>query len=633
MDKPFAKLPVAGQRPGNASPGSTDAPANQVSSGGMQPGAVPRADQRLPGAGLPPPRKRTREEALDNANSESRRWKIEGKLSPYFRKRPSVSELAFLNCSVNVAPISEHAALHSPDPLLPIPVSSSLVACRHFATSFATHRGKKAALVEQFSTPAAVQGYYNGRLDAVQAKYIEVMASASQNCKHLVSGAQLGSYLSNLAKALEQLHCTSTTPPQSELNSLLLTAKHVMAVEVARKAKDGVVYFSAKFFDPEVTNSYRRVEAPRAEGLAALTFADLCVRGRDAASIAQTNGTCLAAVCLDGGHLPPLARLDAPPTPENMHLALSIGMSAEFDSMIKGPRAGAPLSDEEMLPLLMALSSRQSAPGLFVALQDDQPAAVGRFFEAVLSYPSFEFVRMQLLASPDFKGQPALFAALAGGAAASAREYVAAVFRSGLPLAQKVELLASKDVSGLPALTAAMYLGKVESIKAFVQAVANEESLGDRRQELLAAKDLAGTSALGGAVYDSQGLAVGAFVHAVTTSRLDRLDQLRLLKATDDAGAPALHFALCTDALGGVESYVKAVTDSNLSDRDKCELMAARNASGVSGVHAAVAAGNVASVGAFCDAVRASNLPYASKSELMAAAPPIMRVAAPGAPR
>lgn len=633
MVKPFANLPLVRQHPGNASPGSTDASANQVGSGGMQPGATPRADQRRQSAGAPPPRKRTREEALDNANSESRRLKIERKSSPYIPKLTSVLDLALLNCLVNVEPISEHAALHSPDPLLPIPVASSSVVCRHFATSFAAHRGKKAALVGQFSTPAGIREHYSGRLNEVQAKYIDVMASASQNCKHLVSGAQLGSYLCNLAKALEQSHSASTTPQQSELNSLLLTANHVMAVEVARKVKDDVVYFSAKLFDPIVTNFYKRVETLRAEDLAALTFADLSIDSRDEASIAQANGTCLAAVCLDGGHLPPLARLDARPIPENIHLALSIGMSAEFDSMINGPRAGDPLSDEEMLYLLVANSSLMGAPGLYMALKDDQPAAVARFFEAVLSNSSLEYCRMGLLASRDVKGTPALFAALASGAGASVREYVAAVFRSGLPLAQKVELLASKDRNGLPALMAAMYLGKVKSIEAFVPVVANEGSLGDRRRELLAAKHPDGISALGVAVCHSQGLAVGAFVHAVTNSSLDLFDQLTLLKATDGEGTPALHLALSADALVGVESYVKSVTDSNLSDRDKCELMAARNASGVSGVHAAVAAGNVASVGAFCDAVRASNLSDASKLELMKAAPTVMLVAAPGATR
>ncbi|NJM31718.1 MAG: ShET2/EspL2 family type III secretion system effector toxin [Limnobacter sp.] len=217
-----------------------------------------------------------------------------------------------------------------------IPVSGLQVECRHFAAVFALFQGTKRELTDSFSTEAGIGAFFSdGKLEGVEEQYYSRIQHASQACKHLFSGEQLGQYLEAVAKAVQRQEPTPGAQ-KKQANCLLLTEDHAMALHVEFKTKSGVGYFAVKLYDPNLTNNYTRVESSTAQGLRKLTFETMMPCPHLASLYLNGNAKLsMVAVCLDAQLEPQMSRPTVCESPVEMHNILSRGLYTQLALFLK----------------------------------------------------------------------------------------------------------------------------------------------------------------------------------------------------------------------------------------------------------------------------------------------------------
>lgn len=539
------------------------------------------------------------------------------------------------------------------------------VFCRHFATMFAQHAGKKSELLGPLSTEAGVRNQFDGVLHELDIAYYGLIREAPPGCKHVVSSEHLGQYLAALASTLQAPQQGVNQP--HEVNCLLITVDHAMALHVRLKSKAGMDYIAATLYDPNDTAHYKRVEQPTPQGFSAIKLQDMLV-SPELLSLyagAPDRPLAMAAVSLDHRVQAPFDRSIVVPSIDNMHVALTHGVVDDVGVMFEAARHQQTAA--ALYELLAATPQQDNTfPGLYRAFQRGHTACIAAFGTLVLAADEFDRqAKVQLLSASNDDGTAGLYLAMDDGDTQTVQVFAQLVLNSAvLTDADKVYLLTAQDGNGHPGLFAAVRADQADTVRVFVQSVLASDLNMESKESLLKAETDFGDAGfydalqegrvkviqamvesvleaptlspeakvrlLESKVYDVPSLApcfqygydpsVRAFADAVLASPdLDEGAKVSLMAALNEVGVPGLHAAFRNGHTETVEAFVACVLRSDLTAAAKGSLLAALDADGVSGLSAAREEGHIAAANAFCELVGSSALPADVKDQLMRA--------------
>ncbi len=529
--------------------------------------------------------------------------KIKQKAKKPYTSHNGVQEVK-LNCQVKVRPDESLVS------------ASQSVVCRHLATMFAEHSGKKSELMQAFSTRDGVIAKFDGKLTEVHVAFKKAVREAPSGCKQLVSSEQLGSYLQAIAK---QLQAPRAEGP-SQANCLLLTAEHVMALHVERKRKNGVDYVVAKLYDPNETATYRRVVKATPEDFGALRLKDMMVSPQLISvysGVEKNKPLSMVSLSLDHRLQPRMDRNPTVPSVENIHLALAWGVPDEVHSMLEAVLNGSK-TPKERFELLQANTTWNGAhtPGLFRAMTDGHANTVEAFAQRVVTSNLSQIHQIDLLAAKS-GDMPGLFLAFQNGDADVVMAFTQVVLGSSLNPQPMVDLLAAKHRDGKSGLFVALQAGHSNMVQAFTQLVLDSNLNPQDMADLLGAKNNDGVPGLFVALKGGHSETVQAFAQRVLDSNINPQDMADLLVAKSSDGVPGLFMAFKRGHSDAVKAFAKGVLSSNLSERAKVDLLAAKNGDGTSGLRMARGFGRRDPVKAFEQEVLSSNLSQDSKNYLL----------------
>lgn len=327
------------------------------------------------------------------------------------------------------------------------------VECRHFATVWARHVGKKAELLDRFWSDERITRCFTGRLHAVNDDFDRIVSQAPQAARHLVRGDQLGTYMAAVAQAL---WASTAQGGPNEANMLLLTHDHAMALHMQKKSDNGVDYFSAKLFDPCSTATHMRMEALSLDDLAGVSLADMLVDPDSAARYAsKDHPLALVAIGLDERvspaigqlHCSPLDRPGAQPTPADLHAALDGGLAHAIPSLCAATQPPASSAAAALLARLQAVVDDGNT-GLYKAIANGQDHAIEAFGAAVARSGLSRAEQVAVFQGSDLQHkQSALLKAVMYGTAQGVPAFGRALVAAGLSDEQKLHTLAGKHSS------------------------------------------------------------------------------------------------------------------------------------------------------------------------------------------
>lgn len=542
---------------------------------------------------------------------------------------------------------------------------TGLVACRHLATMFVERTGKASEMMQAFSTEDGIAAMFDEKLMATDLAYKRAFQEATPNCKHLFGGSQLGRYLQATAA---QLQDPREIDGVSQVNCLLVTADHAMALHVERKSKNGIGYFAAKLYDPNETATYRRVVKAAPEDFADLRIGDLMTRPEwvHEYSGGPDKALSIAAVCLDPKVQPSMGSCIESPTPETMHMALSMGMIKDLPSMLdsvlssdKQPeeiieilQARSQARDVEVPGLMRALASghintvtaftqsvldskldlpakvdllsaklNDQITGLCMALVEGQTEVFTSFTKLILNSRLTSRGKAEILASPMDDERTVFFFALENGHADAVKGFIRAVADANISPQVKLDLLLAKRRDGRPGLCMAFEKGHAQAVGAFAEELlASPRLTTPAKLYLLRAERTDGrTPGLFMALQDGKVEAVRTFASTIlNSSALNGPSKVRLLAAKrGEDETPGFFMALQEGQDDAVRAFAQEVLASNLSDDEKMQLLAAKCSRGISGAQVAADLERDGTLGVFADIVMGSSLSNLQKTELL----------------
>lgn len=427
-------------------------------------------------------------------------------------------------------------------------LDTAMIECRHLALAFASAGEKRRDLMNRFSHADGVEDHFENNMDEWEGAFGEMICHAPAASKHLVGENQLGQYLAGMAQALDDGQGTNGP---TEGNSLLISHDHVLAVQVERKSKNGVDYFSAKLYDPNNTANFKRVEAQRPDELDGLCLSSLLIKPQRMGEYrVQGRALAMVAVCLDPALQIPLHQAkclpdresDQPPSAQEMHMALFFGLASAVEGLA---RADAPQTLAQYQAVLEILEAKDGAgiPGLHKAIRLDYGDTVQAFGERVRSSGLSNQNKIRLLSAKSPTGDVPLAKAARAGATNAVAGYAQVVLHSGLPPAAQAELLAAKDSHGVPAMALALEQGRTDAVQALGAAFAAAPLPKHMLMELLLARNAQGQSAEDVAYAHPDPKLLKAYHEIVKNAPLSPTEQASLLmgRATPDEPARARH--------------------------------------------------------------------------------------------
>jgi hypothetical protein len=484
---------------------------------------------------------------------------------PYYSEKPDRDNSASLNCQ-------------APYPGAP-QGSNEVVECRHLALTWAS----------QLQATGKPDYAAFGSKDAIR-KTVQPEAEALYS--HLVTRSpdvqlvpldQWGGFMAQQLKSLE----AAGAPAAGQW--LVNSGNHAMALELKVKPDSGGMRYVARFYDPNLTATHKRVGSNSIAEFEALTITALL------------NNPSLQQAYFGKGSVAMLVPL--PPAG-----AASLPAASDPDRRVAGPIP--PLDASVMDPLL--------AYGVAGTLRDIEQQVV----ELASRHPA---KAEHLLAARGSDGSPGLSFAVADSHAHTVGAFIDLVAASGLDKPAQMRLLAAQARQGELGLAEALGKCRPETAQAYLDAL--------DRHPLLDASDkvqLAATRGPDRRTALVHALATGApeTVAALTAwiARLDVTPEVRcaLLLAIDHDGSPALAEPMQVNAADRVTAYARAVLDSPMSDREKVYVLKAGVPAGQL-MAAAARQGARDAIVAYGTAIQRSSLPLAAKAALLrppAAQPP-----------
>ena len=486
---------------------------------------------------------------------------ISRKRQPYVASRtwPDV----FLNCEAEVLSSTDAER------------TRELVVCRHLAYQFATADGKKRDLMQKYRTVEGIQTQFNGKLDSVRQAAEAAWTQADPASKHLLNAVDLGHYLEALANALGRVG----QEERSQVNCLVGTGQHLMALHMSRKSKEGVEYFSAKLYDPNTTAAYKRVEVTAAEGFGRLTIESMMVHPEFISACGWLPGATrpMVALCLDPQLKIEVDRHRLQVNATNMAVAMRYG------------------SLDDVGHLLTEAGKKKTVGSTDVSAGTEK------------------FGLADLLGAKDVNARPCLQLAMYWGHASTVKAFVEAVLDSGLSDSKMAELLSCVGQWGIPGLNFAAGKGHASTVKAFLDSVMASDLSDDKKAELLACEDSNGRSGLGCAIANGQAGTVKPFLDAIQAADLSDDKKAGLLACEDRRGLSGLYFAASSGHAVIVEALLQAMAALDLPEDRKAQLLGANG-----GLAKAIQNNHQSTVAVFTDVVTRSALSPRLKEHLLA---------------
>ncbi len=294
-----------------------------------------------------------------------------------------------------------------------------------------------------FASKQSVAAEFEGKLGEKSEAVERASTEAPPESKHLFHKEDFGRYLSSVATALSQKAGGSTE--RSGAHSLVMTTGHVMATHVERKHKDGVTYFTAKFYEPNVTNNYARVEAHEPKDFEKLGLSKFIVYDNVVA------GDAVVANCTDHDlKLEFTADKPIALAPGNMALAMRQNMPKVMKNLADAAKAQAIHSKDALFDLLEGKESAELARPLLQAMSNGNTGAISAFGQEVKNSGLSEDQQCELLSVDMSSGGIVLNALIASASRSphtvahgvnAMKAYVAVIDSSGLSDSHKLRLL------------------------------------------------------------------------------------------------------------------------------------------------------------------------------------------------
>ena len=433
---------------------------------------------------------------------------IQSKAEPRVSKsgRPNVS----LNCIVPVV-MNGHSEV----------VFVGTVKCRHFAYEFSKHRGKKSGLMAQFASVQTIRSMFHGRLDQIDLEFTETLCAPKYH-RVFLENRQLGRYLAALVHELESKYPQQARLETREVNCLLLTDNHAMALHVQRKFKNGVGYFAAKLYEPDSTSSYMRVENLHPEGLRHLTLSDLLIRK-------SYKPAAFVAVCLDDRLEPRITECISTPLPQAMSVALLLGMTDAARQLMQVAQSVSPTTFAE---LFTGFNRSTGHCGLAAALIHNSIELVSLVVDTVLQSGIPPGHKTNLLMAMSHSGDTGLYSTFEKGSTKMVQAFTKRVLASPyIDTKSKVLVLAAwSSTHRRPGLQEAFRTGQTDKVEAFTKSVLASPNLNeDSKFSLLSARAADGTTGLAAACYGRHNQTVHAFAALISQSDLSQARKTELL--------------------------------------------------------------------------------------------------------
>jgi hypothetical protein len=490
---------------------------------------------------------------------------------PYYSEKPDRDNGASLNCQ-------------APYPGAP-EGSNEVVECRHLALTWASQlqaTGKPDYAA--FGSKDAIRKSVRPEADAL---HFDLLTRSPD--VQLVPLAQWGGFMAEQLKSLEAAGAPAAR------RWLVHSGNHGMALELKVKPDSDGMRYVARFYDPNLTATHKRMGSNSIAGFEAMTVTALL----NTPSLQQAYfgmESVAMVVAMPPGGVASLPPADDP----NRRLA---GPIPPLDASVMDP----------LLAFGFAGTLRSIEPQV-VELASRQPAKAEH-----------------LLAARGSDGSPGLSFAVADGHAHTVGAFIDLVAASGLDKPAQMRLLSAQARQGERGLAEALGKCRPETAQAYLDAV--------DRHPLLDASDKAQLAATRGP--DRRTALVHALVAggpetvAALTAWITRLDvtpkvRCALLLAIDHDGSPALAEPMQVNAADRVMAYAKAVLDSPMSDPEKVYVLKA----GVPAGQLLAAAGRQGArhaIDAYRTAIQRSSLPMAAKAALLR--PPAAPVARPQSER
>lgn len=476
---------------------------------------------------------------------------------PYYSEKPDRDNEVSLNCQ-------------APYPGAP-EGSNEVVECRHLALTWASQlQATGQPDYAAFGSKDAIQQSVQPQAGAL---YFDLLTRSPD--VQLVPLDRWGGFMAEQLKSLE----AAGAPAARQW--LVNSGNHGMALELKVKPGSSGTRHVARFYDPNLTATHKRMGSDSIAEFEALTVTALL------------NDPSLQQAYFDKGSVAMVVPL--PPGG-----AASLPPQGDPERRLAGPVP--PLDASVMDPLL--------AYGFAGTLRDIAPQVV----ELARQHPA---KAEHLLAGRGSDGSPGLSMAVADGHMHAVSAFVDLVAASNLDKPAQMRLLAAQAGQGGLGLAEALGNGKPETVQAYLAALDRHPLLNaSDKMRLLATRGPDRRTALVHALVSGRPETVATLTGWI--ARLDVTPEVRcaVLLAIDHDGSPALAEPLQVNAADRVKAYAKAVLDSPMSDREKVYVLKAGVPAGQL-LAAARHQGASQAIEAYRTAIQHSSLPMAAKAVLL----------------
>lgn len=476
---------------------------------------------------------------------------------PYYSKKPDRDNGASLNCQ-------------APYPGAP-EGSSEVVECRHLALTWASQL--QATGKPDYAAFGSKDAIRNSVRPEAEALYTNLLTRSPD--VQLVPLDQWGGFMAQQLKSLE----AAGAPAAGQW--LVNSGNHAMALELKVKQGASGTRYVARFYDPNLTATHKRMGSNSIAEFEATTVTALL----NNPSLQQAyfgKGSVAMVVAL-----PPAGAAALPP-------------ASGPDRRVAGPIP--PLDASVMDPLLSF--------GFAGTLRDIEQQVV----ELASRHPA---KAEQLLAARGSDGSPGLGLAVADGHAHAVGAFIDLVAASGLDKPAQMRLLAAQAREGELGVAEALGKGRPEAVQAYLEALDRHPQLNaSDKAQLAATRGPDRRTALVHALVSGSPETVATLTGWI--ARLDVTPEVRcaLLLAIDHDRSPALAEPMQVNAADRVMAYARAVLDSPMSDREKVYVLKAGVPAGQL-LAAAARLGARQAIDAYRTAIQRSSLPMAAKAALL----------------
>jgi ankyrin repeat protein len=467
------------------------------------------------------------------------------------------------------------------------------IVCRHISLSVLQDVTLSGTV--DFEPYSSKEGIANKIPFDIQQKYDDLIKQAHD--VHMIENEKLGNWLA--------LQFSDMSKNKIALQKILVESTvHTMGLWLTLTDSHGKPTYRVNFYDPNFTVRCRYFTSDSLAGITQLSLKSLMeineyesyyqepLHPSVSMLLVLPNGS--DDTCKKEPHLTKHTRIVTRET--RFHL-MRINFHEALSESFAELRASG-LSKKELLPLLAAKSDN-GIPGLFVALQNNNAAAIAAYFEVLKALELSNEALLPLLAAKREDGVPGLHIALRQNSNDAIAAYFEGLKDLGLSNEALLSLLAAKSEAETPGLQMVLLYDNKAAIAAYFKGL---KALGLSNEELLpllAAKREDGLPGLFMALQNNNAAAIAAYCEGLKALGLSKKELLPLLAAKSEDGLPGLFVALQNNNAAAIAAYCEGLKDLGLSKKELLPLLAAKSEDGVPGLYVALEVNSKAAIAAY----------------------------------